>query len=65
MPNSDPGLANYLRQMGVLRDYPAIDPVPPLVRSQLPPACEICRTTIQAWRIISANWTGPSAPTAR
>jgi hypothetical protein len=23
--------------MGVLKDYPAIDPVPPLVRNQLPP----------------------------
>jgi hypothetical protein len=38
MPDNDPGLANYLRQMGVLKDYPAIDPVPPLVRSQLPTA---------------------------
>jgi|SRR5262245_22128994 len=37
MPNNDPGLANYLRQMGVLKDYPAIDPVPPLVRNQFPP----------------------------
>jgi cation transport regulator ChaB len=36
MPNNHPGLANHLRKMGVLKDYPAVDPVPPEVRQQLP-----------------------------
>ena len=36
-PENHPGLANHLRKMGVLKDYPAVDPVPPEVRSQLPP----------------------------
>jgi len=35
-PDNHPGLANHLRKMGVLKDYPKIDPVPPEVRSQLP-----------------------------
>jgi hypothetical protein len=37
MPNDHSGLANHLRKMGVLKDYPAIDPVPAQVRNQLPP----------------------------
>jgi hypothetical protein len=35
-PDDHPGLANHLRKMGVLKDYPAVDPVPPTVRNQLP-----------------------------
>jgi hypothetical protein len=37
MPDNHPGLANHLRKMGILQDHPNIDPVPPQVRSQLPP----------------------------
>jgi hypothetical protein len=37
MPENHPGLANHLRKLGVLKDYPAIDPVPADVRAQLPP----------------------------
>jgi hypothetical protein len=36
-PENHPGLANHLRKLGVLQDYPAVDPIPPDVRSQLPP----------------------------
>src|SRR5262245_12804509 len=35
-PENHPGLANHLRKMGLLKDYPAVDPVPPEVRRQLP-----------------------------
>jgi hypothetical protein len=37
MPENHPGLANHLRKMGVLKDYPKVDPIPPEVRGQLPP----------------------------
>jgi hypothetical protein len=37
MPENHPGLANQLRKMGLLQDYPSVDPVPPEVRRQLPP----------------------------
>src|SRR5262249_52535757 len=37
MPDNHPGLANHLRKMGILNDHPVVDPIPPSVRSQLPP----------------------------
>ena len=35
-PDNHPGLANHLRKMGVLKDYPKVDPVPPELRSRMP-----------------------------
>jgi hypothetical protein len=37
MPDNHPGLADQLRKMGLLQEYPSVDPVPPEVRRQLPP----------------------------
>jgi cation transport regulator ChaB len=36
LPNNNPALANQLRQMGILKDYPQVDPVPSQVRNQMP-----------------------------